>query len=118
MQSLRAVRRVAELESSRAVRIIKTYSGWAILVAGLASILVLQLVRVDIVYTDWGWNKSPFAQHYFWPLLKLAFGVCVVGPLLLSRPFRQRLRFSLLGGVAACTLYFGSSLVIFLLYGV
>jgi hypothetical protein len=96
---------------------IKAYSGWAILVAGLASILVLQLVRVDIVYTYWGWGKSFFAQRYFWPLLKLAFGVCVVGPLLLPRTFRQRLLFSLLGGLAACTLYFGSSLVTLLLYG-
>ena len=96
---------------------IKAYSGWAVLGAGLASILILQLVRVDIVYKNWGWNRSFFAQHYFWPLMALAFGCCMVGPLVLPRLFRQRLLFSLLAGLAASALYFGSSLVILLLYG-
>jgi hypothetical protein len=93
------------------------YSGWAVVGAGLASILMLQLVRIDIVYSNWGWNRSFFAQHYFWPLMALAFGCCVAGPLVLPRVLRQRLLLSLLAGLAACVLYFGSSVVILVVYG-
>ena len=92
-------------------------SGWVLFVGGLIFILVLQLIAIDIVYTDWGWNRSFFAQHFFWPLLGLAFLSCIAGPLFGVSPLRRKLLFSLLAGLAASALYFGSSFVIFLLYG-
>jgi hypothetical protein len=90
---------------------------WGILCAGLAVILILQLIAVNIVYENWGWNKSYFGQHLFRPLLAAAFACCLAAPLLSRRPIPQRLVGLLLALISAVLVYFGSSLLIFLLYG-
>ena len=92
-------------------------ASWIVFGAGISAIMVLQLVRIDIVYSNWGWNKSHFAQHYFWPFLMVAFAGCVVAPLFTRARAQQRFVASLLAGIAAFFLYEGSSLDIYLLYG-
>ena len=80
-------------------------------------ILLLQMIRIDIVYTNWGWNRSHFAQHYFWPLLFFAFVLSSGAPFFSSRSIRQCFLFSLLATFSAAFIYFGSSYVIVRLYG-
>ena len=80
-------------------------------------ILTLQVIRIDIVYTDWGWNKSPFAQHYFWPLMAVGFIASTVAPLFGSSHFSKRLKQSIAAFLFAALLYGGSSVVVLFLYG-
>lgn len=90
---------------------------WALFAGGIMMILILQLVRINIVYTYWGWNKSYFAQHWFWPLLVLAFVISMLSPLFGAASFLIRLGRCLAALFIALLVYGGSSLIILLLYG-
>jgi hypothetical protein len=90
---------------------------WGLFVCGMIGILVLQAIRIQIVYTYWGWNRSNFAQNWFWPLLVSSFLVATLAPLVGTSSVLRRLMWSFGAFIAALTLYAGSSAVILLLYG-
>src|SRR5690349_8440175 len=90
---------------------------WVLYGIGISLILTLQIVAITIVYNYWGWNKSYFAQHYFRPLLALAFLFCLGAPFVAPRPLSQRWRYSLAAVLSAALFYWVSSFIILLLYG-
>ena len=97
---------------------------WLVLGLGVIMILVLQVVAADIIYTNFGtresysaWKNSQFAQHYFHPLLAVAFVCCSVAALFSTKPPRQKVAFCLLGALVAAAVYAISSAFILLLYG-
>jgi ABC-type arginine/histidine transport system permease subunit len=61
-------------------------ASWIVFGTGILAIVALLLVRIDIVYSNWGWNKSYFAQHCFWPFLMDAFACYVVAPFFSRAP--------------------------------
>lgn len=96
---------------------LRSICAWALFASGIMMILILQLVRINIVYTYWGWNKSYFAQHWFWPLLALAFVVSILSPLFGASSYLIRLGRCLAALIFALLVYGGTSLMILLLYG-
>jgi hypothetical protein len=94
-----------------------SWMSWAVFATGIAAIVALQVIAVSIVYTNWGWNRSNFAKHFFWPLLGLAFLVCAAAPLLSTGSLLRRFVACGLAGLSAALVYFASSFIILILYG-
>jgi len=91
---------------------------WVVFAAGIGLITFLQIKAVTIVYPYWGWNKSHFAKHFFWPLLGFAFVLCLLAPLLTKGPLARRFVSCLFAGLVAATVYAALAFAILSLYGV
>jgi hypothetical protein len=90
---------------------------WAIFGVGIILILYLQIRAIGIIYNNWGWNESHFAQHAFWPIMALAFALCIGSAFLNPGTFRKRICTAFFAALFATMVYYMSSLSIYVLYG-
>src|SRR5256885_10208256 len=84
---------------------------------GTMLLLCIQIISVQVIYSGWGWNRSRFSRYIFWPLLVISIALCGSAPLFSKLPLNTRAVRAVLFGLLALAIYFGTSLVILVLYG-